>query len=108
MNIELEYIYRDSGNFKNFGKVVFANKRSLTAKEIHEEVLRAVMPEPFFRASDLGLPDLYFKDFPYDPELDHELHEYRRVSETKEPTNDAADRDITDLLSVIEKKCRDW
>ena len=98
MNIELEYLYRDCGNFKNFGKVVFANKRKLSAEEIHEMLLSTVMPEQFFRASDLGVPDLYFKDFPYDPELDHELHEYHKVSETKEPTDDATERDITDLL----------
>jgi len=108
MNIELEYLYRDYGNFKNYGTVVFANQRNLSAKEIHEKVLGTVVPEPFFRASDLGLPDLYFKDFPYDPELDHEFHEYRRVSETREPTNDAAERDITDILVAIEKRYRDW
>ncbi len=107
MNIEFEYLYRDCANFKNFGKVIFANKRSLSAKEIDEELLSAAMPEPFFRASDFGLPDLFFKNFPYDPELDHELHEYRKVSETKKPTNDASDRDITDLLLAIEKKYRD-
>ena len=66
------------------------------------------MPEPFFRASGLGLPDLYFKDFPYDPELDHELHEYHRAAETKEPTNDAGERDITDLVLAMEIKYRDW
>jgi hypothetical protein len=108
MNIALEYLYRDCGNFKNYGKVVFANQRNLSAKEIHENLFSTVMAEPFFRASDLGLPDLYFKDFPYDPELDHESHEYYRVSGTKERTNDAADRDITDLLMAIEKKYRDW
>lgn len=101
MNIELEYLYRDCGNFKNYGKVVFANQRSISAKEIHEKLLSIVMPEPFFRASDLGLPDLFFKDFPYDPELDHELHEYHRVCETEEPPNDAANRDIVDLLFKI-------
>jgi len=108
MNIELEYLYRDCGNFKNYGKVVLANKHSLSAKEIHEKILGTVMSEPFFEASELRLPDLFFKNFPYDPELDHELHEYHRVSETKEPTSDAVGRDITDLLLEIEKKCRDW
>ncbi|MFZ1938228.1 MAG: hypothetical protein WBA18_05380 [Terracidiphilus sp.] len=108
MNIEFNYLYRDCGNFKNLGKAIFANQRKLSAKEIHEKLLSAVMPEPFFRASDLGLPDLYFKDFPYDPELDHELHEYRSVSETQEPPNDARNRDITELVSAIENKHRDW
>jgi hypothetical protein len=104
MNIEFDYLYRDCGNFKNYGKVVFANQRNLSAKEIHERLLGAIMPEPFFRASDLGLPDLFFKNFPYDPELDHEFHEYYRVSETMDPTNDTVGRDITDLLLAIENK----
>jgi hypothetical protein len=108
MNIKFEYLYRDCGNFKNYGKAVFANQHNLSAKEIHENILSIVMPEPFIRASDLGLPDLYFRDFPFDPELDHELHEYHRASETKEPTNDVADRDITDLLLAIKTKYQDW
>jgi hypothetical protein len=108
LNIEFEYLYRDCGNFKNYGKVVFANRHNLSAKEIHEKILSTGMPEPFFRASGLGLPDLYFKDFPYDPELDHELHEYHRAAETKEPTNDAGERDITDLVLAMEIKYRDW
>lgn len=104
MNIQFDYLYRDCGNFKNFGNVVFANKRNLSAKEIHEKLFGTAKREPFFRASDLGLPDLYFKDFPYDPELDHELHEYYGVSETKEPTNDAANRDISDVFLAIAMK----
>ena len=108
MNIEFGYFYRDCGNFKNFGEVIFANKRSLSAKEINEKLLSTVMPEPFFRASDLGLPDLFFENFPYDPELDHESHEYHKVSETEKPTNDSFNRDITDLLLAIEKKYRNW
>lgn len=108
MNIELEYLYRDCGNFKNFGKVVFANIRNFGAKEVHDKVLSLVVPEPFIKASELGLPNLYFQDFPYDPELDHELHEYYRVCETEKPTNDAANRDIEDLLSEIDRKWLDW
>ncbi|MGO9540608.1 MAG: hypothetical protein ACLPN2_08445 [Terriglobales bacterium] len=108
MNIEFEYLYRDCGNFKNYGRAVFANKGNLSAKDIHEKILSVLVPEPFFRAADIGLPDLYFKDFPYDPELDHELHEYYRVSGTKEPTNDSADKDITDLMLAIEEKCWGW
>ena len=104
MNIALEYLYRDCGNFKNYGKVVFANHRNLSAKEIHKKVLSTTIPEPFFRASVLALPDLFFKDFPYDPELDHELHEYHGVCETEEPPNDAANRDIADLLLEINTK----
>ncbi len=108
MNIEFEYLYRDCGNFKNFGWVVFANNRGLSAEEIHKKILGAAVADPFFKASDLALPDLFFKDFPYDPELDHELHEYRRARETEEPPNDVANRDISDLLSEMVKEWRDW
>ncbi len=104
MNIEFEYLYRDCGNFKNFGKVFFVNQHNISAKKIHEKILSIVMPDPFFRASDLRLPDLFFNDFPYDPELDHELHEYYGVCETEEPPNDIAKRDIADLLFEIEEK----
>ena len=47
MNIEFEYLYRDCGNFKNYGRAVFANKGNLSAKDIHEKILSVLVPEPF-------------------------------------------------------------
>jgi hypothetical protein len=102
MNVELEYRYRDWGNFKRYGSVVFGNQRSLTIDEISRRVSLASADGQFFNASRCGFPDLFFADFPFDPDLDHDSHEFCSVLETELPVNDAANRDILGLLLEME------
>jgi hypothetical protein len=99
MNVALDYRYRDLGNFKNYNSVVFANKLGLPAEEINNTLLELTGADHLFVAADHGLPEMFFKDFPHDPELDWEMHEYLSASETDLPINDASGRDISDLLS---------
>lgn len=102
MNIEFEYRYRDWGNFKRYGSVVFQNQHRLTADEISQRVVRSLTDDQFFDASKLFIPELFFRDSPFDPDLDHGQHEFFSVSETKLAANDALDRDILDLLLKME------
>jgi hypothetical protein len=57
--------------------------------------------DPIFNASRLDVPEMFFQQFPYDPELDWPMHEYRGVSETDTPASDAKRRDIAELLSQL-------
>jgi len=98
MNIEFRYLYRDMGNFKNYGEVIFANRLNSDAEEIRKQIFSILGPDHTIKASDLGIPDLFFKNFTYDPELDHEMHEFVEVLRTENPANDAAQRDIAYLL----------
>jgi len=102
MNIEFEYRYRDWGNFKKYGAVVFENQNRLTVEEVSKRVLRASTDGRFFDASQLGMSDLFFRDSPFDPDLDHDLHEFCSVSETNLPADDTLHRDILDLLLTME------
>jgi hypothetical protein len=96
-------MYRDMGNFKSYGEVIFGNQLNHEVKKIRKKILSMLGGDQIFRASELKLPDLFFKNFPYDAELDHELHEFFKVSETELPANDPAQRDIDDLLLEMEK-----
>ncbi|MDR3792036.1 MAG: hypothetical protein P4L03_01525 [Terracidiphilus sp.] len=102
MNIEFEYRYRDWGNFKRYSTVIFSNKRHLTLEEVSNRVLCISTDEQFFNASQLGTPELFFRDSPFDPDLDHGQHEFYSVSETELPANDVPQRDILDLLLQME------
>lgn len=96
-DLELEYLYRDAGNNKCFGSVVFSNRASLSINEI-EERLRAgfVDLDNHFEVAALGLPSLY--EYPYDPELDHGWHEYDQITPTDAaPTHG----DIAELIERI-------
>jgi hypothetical protein len=96
------------GNFKNYGEVVFGNRLSRNPEEIREQIFRFLGSDYIFKASDLRIPDLFFKNFPYDPELDHEMHEFFEVSETELPASDAIQRDVADLLLDMEKHSIYW
>ena len=99
MNVALEYRYRDLGNFKNYNSVVFANKLGLPAEKIDNTLLELTGADHLFFADDHGLPEKFFKDFPYDPELDWEMHEYLGASGTDLPADDHKGRDISEVLS---------
>jgi hypothetical protein len=96
------------GNFKNYGELVFGNRLNSNPEEIRKQIFHFLGSDNIFKASELRIPDLFFKNFPYDPELDHEMHEFFDVSETELPTDDAIRRDIADLLLDMEKQSIYW
>jgi hypothetical protein len=50
-NIKFNYLYRDGGNFKSWGKVIFSNPEKLTLNEIEIKLLNAFLPNKQFIAS---------------------------------------------------------
>jgi len=47
MNIRFEYLYRDAGNFKNWGEIIFSNKNNYDADYLEKQV-RAVLIDKGF------------------------------------------------------------
>jgi hypothetical protein len=37
MNIRFEYLYRDAGNFKKWGEVIFSNKNNRDANDLEKQ-----------------------------------------------------------------------
>jgi hypothetical protein len=101
-------MYRDMGNWKNYGEVVFGNRLNSSPEKLRKQIFRFLGHDQIMKASDLRIPDLFFKNFPYDPELDHEMHEFFDISETEFPVSDAIQRDIAELLLDMEKHCIYW
>jgi len=101
MNVQFEYRYRGLGNFKRYGSVVFGNQNGLPIDDINRLMLQLIGNDETFVASEVGIPEMFFTDFPYNPNLDWQMHEYCGVSQTDLPTNDAKGRDIRDLLSQM-------
>jgi hypothetical protein len=88
-NIKFSYLYRDSGNYKTFGYVVFPNPEKLPRSEI-ETVLKAkLIDEEFFDPRKLKLTRLVHAAFGDDPELDHSWNEFECIEETDEPASDS-------------------
>lgn len=99
MSIHFEYIYRDAGNYKNWGSVVFANPSNFSADRVQQIISSALGQWGFFSAAEAGLPDLHFSG--RDAELDLPLHEYFGIRDTDEEPDDSAGRSIEEFLSVF-------
>ena len=95
MNVRLEYLYRDAGNFKNWGEVVFSNPHDIPADTIASLVDQVLIDRVFFVAAKVDVPDLHFAE--HIEELDHGWHEIHTFRTTEDPPNDARDRNIDEL-----------
>lgn len=63
MNVRFEYLYRDAGNFKNWGEVVFANPRNICADHVAAMAEKALrIDNLYFVASEVNVPDLHFAE----------------------------------------------
>jgi len=97
MTIVFEYLYRDAGNFKNYGDAQFRNDTALPLDQIDERIREALIDGMYFSAEKLGLPTLYFDVS--NEELDHEWHEFDCVREV----DDGANLPKLDIVEAIER-----
>jgi len=84
-NIQFNYLYRDSGNYKKYGFVIFTNPDNLALAEIERLIRTKLIWGEWFYANEWLLPELFleFVDFRIDPTW----HEFESVENTDEPAN---------------------
>lgn len=83
--VRFEYMYRDAGNYKNYGEVIFSNNLKLSLEEIETRIQQCFVDGCYFNAMGRGLPDLHLSD--WDHAIDHEWHEYIRVSKSNQQSS---------------------
>jgi hypothetical protein len=98
-NIQLSYLYRDTGNYKLFGQVIFRNPEKLSPEEIRSKLHTQLIDGEFFDAQKWGLPVLHFEN--YHPEMDHPWHEIEKIVYTSGENSDI--RTIAEFIREIEK-----
>ncbi len=101
MNTKLEYLYRDAGNNKKWGDVVFTNNKDINLSLIKLMLGNVLIENEFFVAKQSGLPELSFHES--DKELDHDWYEYSAINNTDEQDNDLHNRDITDFIKLLKQ-----
>lgn len=79
-NIKFSYLYRDGGNYKTFGEVVFDNPDHLELAEVEALIRSKLIDETYFYVEDFGMPSLIPATF--DDDLDPTWHEFESVAET--------------------------
>ncbi len=58
-NIKFTYLYRDAGNYKKWGEVVFGNPEELTLKLIARDLREAFLQDGLFIAHQVRVPDAF-------------------------------------------------
>ena len=76
-NIKFSYLYRDGGNYKNFGFVIFDNHDNLTLEEIEMLIKSKLIWDTWFYAKEWNLPDLCFANLDIDD--NPTWHEFENV-----------------------------
>ena len=103
MNIRFEYLYRDAGNNKLWGDVVFANPEHLSIEELTGMAEAGLIDGLNFVAREVKVPELRFPD--YDQELDHDWHEFHALELTSDAPADSEMRTIDEFLSSVRLAC---
>ncbi len=99
MNIKFSYLYRDGSNYKQYNEVIFSNPNAINVLYIYQAIKQHLISGQWFVAKDWALPDMHFKEYFPDVEIDHDWHEFEEVEETQ--SNPTQDGTIDDFLSVI-------
>jgi hypothetical protein len=100
MNVRFEYLYRDAGNFKNWGELVFSNPHNINVNLVKSMAENVLIDQAYFVASKADVPDLHFKE--YNDQLDHGWHEFHAVIQTEEATNDPLGRNIEEFIESLQ------
>jgi hypothetical protein len=100
MNARFEYLYRDAGNYKNWGEIVFSNPHNLDTDFISTMAEKVLIDGAYFVASKAGVPDLHVEI--YDENLDHGWHEFYSFQLTDEAPTDSQKRDIETFIRSLQ------
>lgn len=101
-SIKFNYLYRDGGNFKSWGEVVFSNPENLTVHEIETKLLNAFLPDKQFIASQISISEKFLFANGKLTKYDHCFHEFDCIEICQENSTDVLFRSVTDFLKDIE------
>jgi hypothetical protein len=98
-NIKFNYLYRDSGNYKKFISVTFANPDGIELSEFETLIKSELFDETWFYAEEWKLPEIFtdIVDFRVDPTW----HEFESIEHTDEVANSIID--LKKFIAAIKK-----
>jgi len=105
-NIKFNYLYRDGGNYKSWGEVIFPNSEQLTLDEINSRLIDAFLPDQLFIASQISVPEKFLFENGELTKYDHCFHEFDNVEICQEDPTDDLKRSIAGFLKHVELASR--
>ncbi|MCO5184171.1 MAG: hypothetical protein M9928_08000 [Anaerolineae bacterium] len=100
--MKFNYLYRDAGNYKSWGELIFSNPDELNLEEVDRLLRLAFDQEIIFIAHQIDVPELflYAKDDLNDD--DHCFHEYDSVELAEVADSRLDSRSIKQFLQQVE------
>jgi len=104
--IKFTYLYRDAGNSKAWGEVVFSNPHPLPLTDIDTRLRKAFDMECLFIANQIQIPEVFlYANGDVIPE-DHCFHEFHSVELSTDETTDVNQRPIKVFIEQVEKESK--
>lgn len=98
--IRLTYLYRDAGNYKQFGQFIFSNVNNTPLSELRKTITFNLIDSEFFDPRFCGIP--LINSFPYDHDLDHSWYEFENIEEVD--INSECDIDINEFINSLKSQ----
>ena len=105
-NVRFDYLYRDAGNYKKWGAVIFSNSNEYTLGAAHDLLMAAFSPDGLFAAEQIRIPELFSYSKGNATSDDHCFHEFNSIAHTTEHINDHYSRSIGEFLAEVQKESR--
>jgi hypothetical protein len=103
-NVEFTYLYRDGGNYKKWGRVVFSDPDGLNCETIETQLQQAFMEDGLFIATQIRVPDVFLHIGGAFSSDDHCYHEFDALRSTVSAVNDPHGRSISDFLAEANRE----
>ena len=103
-NIEFRYTYRDGGNYKKRGSVVFSNPDQLDNGSVESALRHAFLEDGLFIASQIRVPEVFLFAGGTFSSDDHCFHEFDRVRSTTNRADDTHGRSIGEFLREVSRE----
>jgi hypothetical protein len=105
-NVEFRYLYRDGGNYKKRGSVIFSNREGLDIDLAAERLRLGFLPDGLFIAKQVRVPEVFLYKRGKFTDDDHCYHEFDELTSTKKAVNDQQARSIQKFVDEVAAEAR--
>lgn len=88
-SIKFNYLYRDSGNYKKYGFVIFSNPQNIELSEIDPLIRSELIDGEWFYAEDWRVPEIFLETFDF--KTDPTWHQFENVEYSEASENESED-----------------
>lgn len=101
--MKFNYLYRDAGNSKAWGEVVFSNPNDLSLTDVDDRLRRAFDMGCLFIADQIQIPEVFLYANGDVIAEDHCFHEFHSVELSTDAPTDVSQRSIKSFVEQAEK-----